>query len=60
MWKQTGRFMLEDYKKRGKPFPIYWIPENDIENSKKTKKYRTTNQELLLVENELSIRKSKT
>jgi hypothetical protein len=56
MWKQTGRFMLEDYRKKGKLFPTYWIPENDRENSKKTKKYKAINQELLIVENELNKR----
>lgn len=54
MWKQTGRFMLEDYKLQGKTFPIYWIPEKDRENSKKTKKYKSINQELLLVNAELN------
>lgn len=53
MWKQTGRYMLEDYKKKGKIFPTYWIPEKDLENSKKTKQYKTINQELLLVNNEI-------
>lgn len=53
MWKQTGRYMLEDYKKKEKIFPTYWIPEKDLENSKKTKEYKTINQELLLVKNEI-------
>lgn len=60
MWKQTGRIILEDYKKQEKLFPTYWIPKNDIEISKKTKKYKTINQELLFIENELNRKKSTT
>lgn len=57
MWKQTGRFMLEDYRKKGKLFPTYWIPENARENSKKTKRYKAINKQLLTVENELNKKK---
>lgn len=53
MWKQTGRYMLQDSKKLEKFFPTYWIPELDIENSKKTKQYKTINQELLYVNKEI-------
>lgn len=54
MWKQTGRYMLEDYKKKEKIFPTYWIPENDLENSKKTKQYKVIDQEIVLVKNEIN------
>lgn len=57
MWKQTGRYMLEDYKKLDKIFPTYWIPEKDIKNSKKTKQYKTINQELLLINKEIIMKK---
>lgn len=58
MWKQTGRYILEDYKKKEQIFPTYWIPEKDLENSQKTKQYKAINQELLLVNNEI-IKKKK-
>jgi len=58
MWKQTGRFMLEDYKKQEKLFPIYWIPENERENSRKTEKYKVIKQEILNINNEIKTRKS--
>ena len=35
---------LHIYKKKEKIFPTYWIPEKDLENSKKTKEYKTINQ----------------
>lgn len=57
MWKQTGRYMLEDYKKKEKLFPTYWIPEKDLENSKKTKQYNAIDQEILLVKNEINKKK---
>jgi hypothetical protein len=52
MWKQTGRYMLEDYKKQHEIFPTYWIPEKDIEDSKKTKQYKAIEQEIGLIKNE--------
>lgn len=57
MWKQTGRYMLEDYKKQQKIFPSYWIPENELENSKKRKQYKAIDEELVLI-NDAIIRKS--
>lgn len=53
MWKVTGRYMLEDYKKQGKTFPIYWIPESTREISENKKKYKVINQELMVVKNEI-------
>lgn len=53
MWKQTGRYMLEDYKNKEKIFPTYWIPEKDLDNSKKSKQYKTIDQEMVLVKNEI-------
>ncbi|WP_281298948.1 hypothetical protein [Flavobacterium limnophilum] len=53
MWKLTGRYMLEDYKKKEKLFPTYWIPEKDLEDSKNTKQYKAINQELLLVNKQM-------
>lgn len=53
MWKQTGRYMLEDYKANERIFPTYWIPENDLTNSKKTKLYIAIDQEILLIKNEI-------
>lgn len=53
MWKATGRYMLEDYKKTEKLFPTYWIPEKERTISEKKKKYKLVNQELIAVQNEI-------
>lgn len=53
MWKQTGRYMLEDFKKQEKLFPTYWIPQTEIDNFQKTKQYKTINQNLSQVNNEI-------
>lgn len=53
MWKATGRYMLEDYKRKEKTFPIYWIPEKERTISEKKKKYKFINRELIAVENEI-------
>lgn len=53
MWKVTGRYMLEDYKKNEKIFPIYWIPEKEREISEKKKKYKVISQELIAIQNEI-------
>jgi thiol-disulfide isomerase/thioredoxin len=53
MWKQTGRYMLEDFKKKEKPFPTYWIPEKDLIISQKTKNHKAIEQQLLLINNEI-------
>ncbi len=57
MWKQLGRYMLEDYKKQKKAFPINWIPEKDLENSKNSKEFKTIDQEILLLINEINKKK---
>ncbi|MFL9830439.1 TlpA disulfide reductase family protein [Flavobacterium sp. ST-87] len=56
MWKATARYMLEDYKKQKKTFPVYWIPENDRVISEKKKKYSLINQEIIAVQNEIKKR----
>lgn len=56
MWKVTGRYMLEDYKKQGKAFPIYWIPEKERAISEKKKKYKVINQDLITIQNEIKKR----
>lgn len=53
MWKATGRYMLEDYKRKEKNFPIYWIPEKERIISKNTNKYKAITQELIAVQNEI-------
>jgi hypothetical protein len=57
MWKLTGRYMLEDYKKQEKIFPTYWIPEKDLEDSKKTKEYKAIDKEIMVVKNEINKKK---
>lgn len=57
MWKQTGRFILEDYKKQEKIFPTYWISQEEIDNFQKTKQYKTINQNISLINKEIIKRK---
>lgn len=53
MWKETGRYMLEDYRRKEKLFPIYWIPEKERSISEKKQKYQLINQKLIAVSNEI-------
>lgn len=49
MWKQTGRYMLEDYKRKEKLFPTYWIPENERAITERGPEYQSNNRALIVV-----------
>ena len=53
LWKKTGRFMVEDYKKKETAFPTYWIPIKNREAFKKTSEYNIIDKELQGVAYEL-------
>lgn len=58
MWKETARYVLEDYKKQGKNFPTYWIPEQYREKITKLKNYKSINNDISLVSNEIIKKKT--
>lgn len=53
MWSQTGRYILEDYKKKEMLFPVNWLPEDERLNLEKDKKYKAISKELVAVQKEI-------